>query len=747
MTGSTKQKGLNLFVIKLVAIFAMTIDHVAWAAVPFYSVLGQILHVVGRFTIPIMCFAIVEGYVHTRDLKKYALRLLIFGIVSVTPFYMFFGQMYGYRQNIIIDLLIALLTVMIVDDENNSFSAKIIAIISLGIISATLGGWPILPMVYVLIFYFFRGNFKKICIYFIGATLILVAVVAVFSLINSSLQLLKVDWKWYDKLYLAGFVLPLALLYFYNGERGGNRFTSSFFYVFYPAHLLILALSFSTMKDVRMIFLLVQGTSILLIAVIIVLASIESRRSSNASIIAMLIFGMLFMVGYFGEILNPTLETIKEVVKIEYVADCGFILCFTWFVADFLRMKIPVFVYLIEACVSALTIFGVYTMDSNQLFYKKFEVGGNLAFPVAIVEPGILYVLFYICIVLVFAGFLMANYIMSRETSYIEHQRRMVINYAVFALWFFIALKVVGVSSYDLIGFGVISAICIVSYGALKYGFNNNTKVIAASALNHTSESVVVVDMTGEVLMMNENGKELFPYVQIGKNVRRYRILKDILDDKYNTLEKESHVYGFRKEALNENGVVQGYMVWASDITDQVEVFNEIKNKAETDGLTGLYNRSFLEKLVSEELKSDKHGTLIMSDLDNFKGVNDHYGHSTGDAVLIAYGEHLKECFKDYDAFVCRLGGDEFTIYVKDETDREKISEAAARILSGLSEKMVRSSLPPIIGSSVGISINNGEFRDFESFYENADAALYYSKEHGKNRFKISEGSMQKAEE
>ena len=739
MNATAKNKGLSLFVIKLIAIFAMTIDHVAWACVPFHSVLGQTMHVIGRFTIPIMCFSIVEGYLHTKSAQKYALRLLIFGIVSVTPFYMFFGSMYGYRQNILIDLLLALLTLMIVADENNSLSAKIIAVICIGIISVTLGGWPLLPMAYVLIFYFFRGNFKKICLYFCSATILMVAGLAMFGLINQSAEVSKFDWAWYDKLYLLGFMLPLVLIYMYNGEKGGSRLFSIGFYVYYPLHLLILSLSFATMKDIRMIFLLLQGTSILLIVVLICLAAVESRRASNASIIATLIFGLLFMVGYFGELISPTYETIKEVVKIEYVADCGFIICFTWFVAEFLRMKIPVTIYIIESCVSALTIFGVYTMDSNTLFYKSFEVGGNLAYPIAIIEPGILYIVFYAFIVIIFAGFVVANYILSKETSYIERQRRMTINYAVFALWFFIALKAVGISPYDLIAFGVIASVCVVSYGALKYGFNNNTKVIAASALNHTSESVVVIDMTGEVLMMNENARGLFPYVQIGKNVKRYRVLKDILDDKNNTLEKDDHVYGFRKEALNENGVVQGYMVWASDITDQVEVFNEIKNKAETDGLTGLYNRSYLERVVKEEIAAGKKGTLVMCDLDNFKGVNDHYGHATGDAVLIAYSEHLRECFKEFDATVCRLGGDEFTVYLKDTTDADEMRRIATQIILGLSEKMIRSSLPPIVGSSIGIGINDEKIDEFEVLYEKTDKALYFSKEHGKNRFRISE--------
>ena len=743
MSENKSFKGLNIFTLKLIAIFAMTIDHVAWACVPFHSVLGQIMHIVGRFTIPIMCFAIVEGFLHTQNAAKYALRLLVFGIISVTPFYMFFGHIYGYRQNILFDLLIALLTIMIASNEANSLLAKIISILCLGIISVTLGGWPLLPMVYVLIFYYFKKRFVKIVAFFSLATVVMVAGIVIFSLLNTKYGFSEVDWKWYDKLYLLGFVLPLPLLYFYNGEKGGVRYSSVLFYFYYPVHLLILSLSFSTMKDARTIFILAQGTSILLIIVLITLAASQNRKTSNASIIATLIFGLLFMVGYFGEIVSPTYETIKEVVKLEYVADCGFILCFTWFVSDFLRMKIPVTIYIIEGCVSALTIFGIYTMDTNTLFYKSFEVGGDLAFPVAIVEPGILYIAFYICIVLVFAAFLTANYIMSKEASYIEHQRRMTVNYAVFALWFFIALKVVGISPYDLIAFGVIAACSIMTYGAIKYGFTSNTKIIAASALNHTSEGVVVIDITGEVIMLNTNAGLLFPYVQIGKNIKRYRVLKDIIDDKNNTLEKDGHIYGFRKEALNENGVVQGYMIWASDITDQVEVFNEIKNKAETDGLTGLYNRMHLEKVVREELAAGRPGTLFMTDLDNFKGVNDHYGHSTGDAVLIAYGEHLRECFKEEDCVICRLGGDEFTVYVKNTTNKNIISDIAVKIILGLPDKMSRSSLPPIVGSSVGICINEGFTDNYEKLYETTDKSLYFSKEHGKNKYHFAEEALQ----
>ena len=80
---------LNRNQIKYIAIIAMIIDHIAWAFVPTTSVLGQVMHVIGRLTGPTMAFMIAEGYVHTRDVKKYAIRLGIFALISWPPFSLF----------------------------------------------------------------------------------------------------------------------------------------------------------------------------------------------------------------------------------------------------------------------------------------------------------------------------------------------------------------------------------------------------------------------------------------------------------------------------------------------------------------------------------------------------------------------------------------------------------------------------------------------------------------------------------
>ena len=69
------QRGLSAHTLKIIAIIAMTIDHIAWAFVDACSAAGILMHLVGRLTAPIMCFFIAEGYAHTRNANRYALRL------------------------------------------------------------------------------------------------------------------------------------------------------------------------------------------------------------------------------------------------------------------------------------------------------------------------------------------------------------------------------------------------------------------------------------------------------------------------------------------------------------------------------------------------------------------------------------------------------------------------------------------------------------------------------------------------
>ena len=145
--------GLSRTQLKIIAIISMVIDHFAWGFVDFYSPLGQFLHVCGRLTVPIMCFFIAEGFRKTSSIKKYIHRMAVFAVITIIPFYIFFHEEYGFRQNIIFDLMLGLILLTVLECKHLPKWGKVVLSILLFATSATIGGWVITPMLFILAFY------------------------------------------------------------------------------------------------------------------------------------------------------------------------------------------------------------------------------------------------------------------------------------------------------------------------------------------------------------------------------------------------------------------------------------------------------------------------------------------------------------------------------------------------------------------------------------------------------------------
>lgn len=136
-------KTLDASHLKIIAIISMVIDHFAWGFLDFYSWQGQLLHVCGRLTIPIMCFFIAQGYSKTSNLRRYVGRMVTFWLISIVPFYLFFHEEYDYRQNIIFDLLLGLLFLICLNSKKLVLWHKILISVLLFTVSLTVGGWPV----------------------------------------------------------------------------------------------------------------------------------------------------------------------------------------------------------------------------------------------------------------------------------------------------------------------------------------------------------------------------------------------------------------------------------------------------------------------------------------------------------------------------------------------------------------------------------------------------------------------------
>ena len=159
---------------------------------------------------------------------------------------------------------------------------------------------------------------------------------------------------------------------------------------------------------------------------------------------------------------------------------------------------------------------------------------------------------------------------------------------------------------------------------------------------------------------------------------------------------------------------------------------SDIRSKSHRDALTGLWDRLYTEEKVNELLNQGSRGALLMMDIDNFKPVNDNYGHIAGDRTLKMFSDILRE-FSTEEDIVCRIGGDEFVIFVKDETSKEKLNDRAAAIIAEFRSRIQKFEFKHKVTISVGIAQASEDGVDFNQLYSWADKALYYVKQNGKD--------------
>ena len=152
----------------------------------------------------------------------------------------------------------------------------------------------------------------------------------------------------------------------------------------------------------------------------------------------------------------------------------------------------------------------------------------------------------------------------------------------------------------------------------------------------------------------------------------------------------------------------------------------ELKKRVEIDPLTGLLNKAALEEKITRSLHgSDTHCALFMVDMDNFKSINDTYGHQTGDTALVRTGEALREAFRGHEALVGRVGGDEFMALLFGIRDAAEL-ESVRRNLRNCLQIPIPQSDEPFTGSIGCVLHAAGE--SFESLYARADKLLYEDK-------------------
>ncbi|MCQ4288289.1 EAL domain-containing protein [Pseudomonas stutzeri] len=293
----------------------------------------------------------------------------------------------------------------------------------------------------------------------------------------------------------------------------------------------------------------------------------------------------------------------------------------------------------------------------------------------------------------------------------------------------------------------------------------------AATVFDHSTAAIVVTDPAGQIVQVNAAFQRITGYRTdeiLGKlptalsadrqQANQMTFVRDKIlqagtwEGEFWLKRKTGETYpcwvGITAVRDAENDLVS-YVCFFSDMSERKASEKRIHRLAYYDGLTQLPNRTlFQDRLHSSLQLAARRGgwvALMFLDLDRFKPINDSLGHAAGDRMLKDVAARLASCV-DEDDTVARMGGDEFTFLLRPSGDRdEALSRAiqvAERILASLTEPFVLSGREFFVTASIGIALSPQDGNDLSQLMKNADTAMYYAKERGKNNFQFYQAEM-----
>jgi diguanylate cyclase (GGDEF)-like protein/PAS domain S-box-containing protein len=277
--------------------------------------------------------------------------------------------------------------------------------------------------------------------------------------------------------------------------------------------------------------------------------------------------------------------------------------------------------------------------------------------------------------------------------------------------------------------------------------------------LNITHEGVVCVDEHCHITIFNQGAEKLFGYKReevLGLPVthlvcRNYRFREKHRLAALTRIAREGQL-GFRTDTIVckrkngerfhteislSHGLVPGqrlYTLVVRDTTDRVQQAEQLAYQAEHDHLTDLPNRTLLyERLRAGIARADRYGRklgVVYMDLDQFKPINDKYGHETGDCLLQAVARRLNDTMRQSDT-ISRVGGDEFIICLEQIKNEQDAIAATRKIVDSLQSPFQILGRQVAVSASIGIAVYPDHGHETETLLRLADRAMYHAKSQG----------------
>jgi len=290
---------------------------------------------------------------------------------------------------------------------------------------------------------------------------------------------------------------------------------------------------------------------------------------------------------------------------------------------------------------------------------------------------------------------------------------------------------------------------------------------LAQNVVENTADAILITDNKSKIVYVNNSFIKMTGYTSSELIEQKAAILSSDLHEKefyknlFFTVLKTGHFQGeirVKRKNLeqytslvsiskisNEYGNVTNYVVIARDITKQKKQEKEIHSLAFYDALTALPNRRLFENNLHDSLSRAKRHqekiAIIFMDMDNFKVINDSYGHKVGDKFLQEVTSRIKDAIREEDT-LSRIGGDEFVLLLEEVNGIEDAAHAAERIIEQVRKPFNIEKNEFFSAVSLGISIYPDDSEHYDTLLEYADKAMYHVKNSGKNNFEFYNSNM-----
>ncbi|MBS1138737.1 MAG: hypothetical protein H6R13_190 [Proteobacteria bacterium] len=285
---------------------------------------------------------------------------------------------------------------------------------------------------------------------------------------------------------------------------------------------------------------------------------------------------------------------------------------------------------------------------------------------------------------------------------------------------------------------------------------------LSAGVFKHAEEGILITDAAGHIVQANDSVARMTGYSHaelIGQTPRLFRSprqSRDFYDELWKVLlangawhgeiwnqRKDGTIYAQRtsiSSIRDRDGMITHFIGLFYDITELKQSQEQLEKLAYYDALTGLPNRLLLaDRLKQAIAQSKRRGDLLAVcylDLDNFKPINDRWGHQAGDRLLVEVARRLAQCLRQHDT-VSRLGGDEFVLLISELANFAECEQALQRISDAVNVPFTIESEQASVTASFGVTLYPADSTDPDTLLRHADQAMYAAKQAGRHRFQL----------